>query len=104
MLIKEGDKSAFVGASGCGKSTIFQLLLRFYDPAAGKITINGIDIKDFDLHYLRNCFGVVSQEPILFNTSFRENIKYNLDVSDEEMRMAAEEALALPFIEGKEEV
>ena len=77
ISIKPGQKVAFVGASGCGKSTIMQLLQRFYLPESGKITINKIDIKDFDIHYLRSCLGVVSQEPVLFNSSFRDNIKYN---------------------------
>lgn len=70
LRVKRGNKVAFVGTSGCGKSTIIQLLQRFYFPVKGKITINNIDIKDFDIHYLRNCFGVVSQEPVLFNGSF----------------------------------
>lgn len=61
ISIKPGQKVAFVGASGCGKSTIMQLLQRFYLPESGKITINKIDIKDFDIHYLRSCLGVVSQ-------------------------------------------
>lgn len=77
LEIKPGQKIAFVGPSGCGKSTIIQLLQRFYSPIAGKITIDGIDIKDYDIHYLRSNFGVVSQEPVLFNASFKENIKYN---------------------------
>ena len=66
LNIEEGKKIAFVGSSGCGKSTILQLLQRFYFPEKGTITINGIDIKDFDIHYLRQKFGVVSQEPTLF--------------------------------------
>jgi ABC-type multidrug transport system fused ATPase/permease subunit len=61
LKVKKGNKVAFVGTSGCGKSTIIQLLQRFYYPSNGLITINGIDIKDFDIHYLRSCFGVVSQ-------------------------------------------
>ena len=56
-----GQKIAFVGPSGCGKSTIIQLLQRFYLPTQGSISIDGIDIKDFDIHYLRSQFGVVSQ-------------------------------------------
>lgn len=77
IRVKNGHKVAFVGTSGCGKSTIMQLVQRFYFPSRGKISINNIDIKDFDLHYLRSRFGVVSQEPVLFNGSFAENIKYN---------------------------
>ena len=71
LKINKGKKTAFVGTSGCGKSTIMSLLLRFYEPENGSIIIDGIDIKDYDLHYLRNQFGVVSQEPVLFNASFR---------------------------------
>lgn len=69
--VKPGQKVAFVGPSGCGKSTIIQLLQRFYLPTRGSIIIDGVDIKDYDIHYLRSQFGVVSQEPALFNTSFR---------------------------------
>lgn len=61
MIIPSGKKIGFVGTSGCGKSTILSFLLRFYEPSSGKITIDGINIKDFDIHYLRSVFGVVSQ-------------------------------------------
>jgi ATP-binding cassette subfamily B (MDR/TAP) protein 1 len=54
-----------------------QLLQRFYFPDSGKIVIDNVDIKDYDIHYLRSKLGVVSQEPVLFDGSFRENIKYN---------------------------
>ena len=88
--ISPGQKIAFVGPSGCGKSTILQLLQRFYMPESGKITVDGIDLKDFDIHYLRSRFGVVSQEPVLFNGTFRENIKYNqFDATEEAIRAAA---------------
>ena len=79
IRIKKGNKVAFVGTSGCGKSTIIQLVQRFYFPAHGIIKIGGIDIRDFDIHYLRKIFGVVSQEPVLFNGTFAENMRYNLD-------------------------
>jgi ATP-binding cassette, subfamily B (MDR/TAP), member 1 len=103
--IRPGQKVAFVGPSGCGKSTIMQLLQRFYLPTEGRITIDGVDIKDYDIHYLRSRFGVVSQEPALFNASFRENIRYNKkDATEAEIRAAAEEANALAFIEGKEKL
>ena len=65
--IKAGSKVGFVGPSGCGKSTIHQLLQRFYDPDEGEITIDGVNIRDFDIHHLRASLGVVSQEPVLFN-------------------------------------
>lgn len=94
-----------MGHSGCGKSTIFQLLQRFYEPSKGQILIDGQDIKDYDIHYLRKCFGVVSQEPVLFNGSFKYNIIYNMDkVSEDEMIKAAKQANALSFIEGEEKL
>ncbi|MCL4117608.1 UNVERIFIED_CONTAM: hypothetical protein GTU68_010637, partial [Idotea baltica] len=87
--------------SGCGKSTILQLLQRFYFPEKGEITINGISIKDFDVHYLRKSFGVVSQEPVLFEGSFKYNIQYNLPGNlDHEISDAAIQANALSFIMG----
>ena len=79
LRVKKGHKVAFVGTSGCGKSTIIQLLQRFYYPSHGKIGINNVDIKDFEIHYLRSILGVVSQEPVLFNGSFADNIRYNLE-------------------------
>jgi ABC-type multidrug transport system fused ATPase/permease subunit len=66
-----------VGTSGCGKSTIHQLLQRFYDPEKGEILIDGVNIKHYDVHHLRASFGVVSQEPVLFNETIGNNIKYN---------------------------
>jgi ABC-type multidrug transport system fused ATPase/permease subunit len=64
--------------------------------------IDGVDIKDYDIHYLRNCFGVVSQEPVLFNGSFKYNIIYNMEkITDDDMINAAKKANALAFIEGE---
>lgn len=84
MAIKNGQGIGIVGSSGCGKSTIFALLLGFYSPDSGRILLEGVDIQDFDLHHLRASFGVVSQEPVLFNESVEWNIRYNLtDASDE---------------------
>jgi ABC-type multidrug transport system fused ATPase/permease subunit len=71
LEIKPKEKISFVGPSGCGKSTIIQLLQRFYFFEKGNIFIDGIDIKDYSIHHLRNKFGVVSQEPTLFNGTFR---------------------------------
>lgn len=105
MKVKYGQKAAFVGTSGCGKSTILQLLQRFYFIEKGSITINGINLEDFDIHYLRKSFGVVSQEPVLFNASFKENIKYNLnEATDEEIMSAAIQSNALSFIMGTEKM
>ena len=84
LSIPYGEKVAFVGASGCGKSTILSFLLRFYEPESGTILLNGVNIKDYDIHFLRAQFGVVSQEPVLFNTTFKANIRYNLEKATEE--------------------
>ena len=72
--IHANTKVALVGPSGCGKSTIMQLLLRFYDVDEGEILIDGKNIKDYDIHHLRKSFGLVSQEPFLFNGTVEENI------------------------------
>ncbi len=99
--MKKGQKVAFVGSSGCGKSTITQILLRFYDQDSGEILIDGKPIQDYDLHYLRDCFGVVSQEPVLFNGSFNYNIKYNQgDVTAKDIENSAKYASAYEFIKG----
>ena len=101
--INTSEKVALVGPSGCGKSTILSLLLRFYDIDKGEILIDGIPIKQYDLQHLRKSFGVVSQEPTLFNGTIEYNIKYtDPNASDEAMRKAAEQANALKFIESNE--
>ena len=74
-------------------------LLRFQEPESGEIIIDGVNIKDYDIHYLRSQFGVVSQEPVLFSTSFKENIIYNMEnVRGSELIECARKANALGFI------
>lgn len=76
------------------------MLLRFYSPDSGDIFLDGINIKNFDIHYLRSLYGLVSQEPVLFNTTFAANIKYDkADATIEDIRMAATKANAISFIE-----
>ncbi len=105
LEIKSGHKVAFVGPSGCGKSTIIQFLLRFYDPDQGTIELDGRNIKDYDIHYLRDCFGVVSQEPVLFNGTFADNIRYDNDKATmKEIEDAAKSASAYDFITGSEKL
>ena len=74
LMFEPGKKVALVGESGCGKSTIVNLIERLYDVTGGQLLIDGIDIKNYDIEYLRNFIGYVQQEPVLFNTSIRENI------------------------------
>ncbi|XP_037366487.1 ATP-dependent translocase ABCB1 isoform X2 [Talpa occidentalis] len=102
LEVKKGQTLALVGSSGCGKSTVVQLLERFYDPMAGTVLIDGKETKDLNVQWLRAQLGIVSQEPILFDCSIAENIAYgdnNRVVSQEEIEQAAREANIHPFIE-----
>ena len=101
LKIPAGAKIALVGHSGCGKSTITNLLLRFYDINGGQIKIDGVDLNDYNPLSLRTQIGYVMQEPILFNTTIKQNILYGeLDANDEEVYKAALKANAVGFIEG----
>ncbi|KAJ1366073.1 Ubiquitin carboxyl-terminal hydrolase isozyme L1 [Parelaphostrongylus tenuis] len=94
-----GETIALVGASGSGKSTIIQLLLRYYNPQEGKITIDGVEIDKINIEFLRNFIGVVSQEPVLFNITIEENIKYGREnVSNDEITTALRRANAYNFV------
>ena len=101
LKIKSGETVALVGPSGCGKSTLIQLIQRFYDTCDGSVLIDGHDIKDLNLGWLRHQIGVVGQEPVLFDTTIKENISLGSqekEVSDKEIEMAAIESNAHEFI------
>ncbi|ORZ28896.1 P-loop containing nucleoside triphosphate hydrolase protein [Lobosporangium transversale] len=76
--VKPGQTVALVGHSGSGKSTIIGLVERFYDPLSGTVTLDGVEIKDWNVTYLRDTIGIVSQEPVLFNASIKQNIIYGI--------------------------
>ncbi|NTW68377.1 MAG: ABC transporter ATP-binding protein [Chlorobiaceae bacterium] len=103
--LKKGEMVALVGQSGSGKSTTVDLLLRFYDVDSGRITIDGVDIREYDFKQLRRMIGVVSQEVILFNDTIQENIAYgtNEHITTERVILAAKMANAHQFIEEKPE-
>ena len=103
--VRKGEMVALVGQSGSGKSTAVDLLLRFYDVDSGRITIDGIDIREFDYKQLRHMIGVVSQEVILFNDTVEANIAYGVreDADHERVERAARLANAHEFITGKPE-
>lgn len=100
LHVPSGKTAALVGQSGSGKSTVISLLERFYDPHSGEVLIDGVDLKQLQLKWIREKIGLVSQEPILFATTIKENISYGKeDASDEEIRTAIVLANAAKFID-----
>ncbi|MBO0333396.1 ATP-binding cassette domain-containing protein [Sneathiella sp. CAU 1612] len=100
LEIQKGETVALVGPSGAGKTTIFQLLLRFYDPQSGRVTIDGINIAEVDPVRLRALMGLVPQDAVIFADTAMENIRYGRpEASDAEVRAAAEAAVATEFID-----
>ncbi|XP_032108921.1 phosphatidylcholine translocator ABCB4 isoform X1 [Sapajus apella] len=99
LKVQSGQTVALVGSSGCGKSTMVQLIQRLYDPDEGTINIDGQDIRNFNVSYLREIIGVVNQEPVLFSTTIAENIRYGRgNVTMDEIKKAVKEANAYEFI------
>jgi len=99
LPIRAGEIVALVGPSGAGKSTFVNLLPRFFDPTAGRVTIDGVDIRDLKIMSLRSLIGIVTQETVLFNDTIRNNIAYGrLDLPLERVREAAAAAYADEFI------
>ncbi|KAK7392183.1 hypothetical protein VNO78_20613 [Psophocarpus tetragonolobus] len=100
LHIPSGTTAALVGQSGSGKSTVISLVERFYDPHAGEVFIDGINIKEFQLRWIRGKIGLVSQEPVLFASSIKDNIAYGKEgATIEEIRSASELANAAKFID-----
>lgn len=101
LSVAPGEILAIVGASGGGKTTLVNLIPRFYDVTAGAVRIDGTDIRDMAVSELRSEIAIVTQEPILFNDTVRANIAYgSLDATDSEIEKAAEQAYILGFIQG----
>lgn len=99
LNIPSGTTAALVGQSGSGKSTVISLLERFYDPDAGEVFIDGVDLKKMNLRWIRGEIGLVSQEPILFTATIKDNISYgNEKATDEEIVTALKLANAEKFI------
>ncbi|KAF9092990.1 Multidrug resistance protein 1 [Mortierella sp. GBA35] len=101
--VKPGQTIALVGHSGSGKSTIVGLVERFYDPISGSITLDGVELKDWNVTYLRDTVGIVSQEPVLFNATIRQNIAYGIrkdqaEPTDQEIEAACRLSNAHDFI------
>ena len=101
---KPGQTTAFIGSTGSGKSTLINLIPRFFDPTDGEILVDGVNIKDISQHKLRNQIGYVPQKGVLFSGTIESNIKYGSEnISDEEVKRAASIAQATEFIESKPE-
>lgn len=97
--IPAGSRVGIVGATGAGKTTLLNLLVRFYDPTHGQVLLDGVDLREYRISDLRRQFGVVLQEPVLFDASLAENIAYGRpDASDDEIVDAAKSACAHEFI------
>lgn len=98
--IKQGQKIALVGETGAGKTTITNLISRFYDPTFGQVKVDGINIKDVDIESLRSQMGIMLQDSFLFSSSIKENVRYGkLDATDEEIINACKAVNAHKFIE-----
>ena len=101
LKIRAGQSVALVGESGAGKTTVAKLLMRFYDTSGGRITIDGVDLKDMEKSYLRSLIGVVPQDPILFNNTIGFNIGYGVDdAKQNQIEAAAKMANLDKFIQG----
>ncbi len=98
LEVRSGETVALVGGSGGGKTTLVNLVPRFYDPTGGRITLDGTDLRDFDLGALRKTIGIVTQETLLFMDTVHDNIAYGLDASREMVIEAAKKAHAHAFI------
>lgn len=104
LSIKQGETTALVGSSGAGKTTLADLLPRFYDPTQGRILVDGVDLRDLKINTLRQKMAIVSQDTFVFDTTVRENIAYGVDKpSDSEIYEAAQMANALEFIQAMPE-
>ena len=100
LRVPSGTTMALVGESGCGKSTVINLVERFYDPQAGQVLVDGVDIRRMNLGWIRGKIGLVSQEPVLFSTTIRENIAYGMEnLTLEDIKEATKLANAAKFID-----
>jgi ATP-binding cassette subfamily B protein len=101
--VKKGGTLGILGPTGCGKTTIVNLLMRFYDPTCGHVFLDGRDVRTYDRDALRRRFGVVFQNDAIFADTLAENISFGRDLDPEQLRAAARDACAAEFVEGYQE-
>ena len=97
--LRRGESLGIIGPTGCGKTTIINLLMRFYDPSAGRVTLEGRDLKTYEKDELRKRFGAAFQNDMIFRDSLRGNIDFGRGLEEEAIRAAAEDAMAAEFID-----
>ncbi len=103
LTVKKGQTVGIIGGTGCGKTSLVNLIGRFYDATEGKVMVDGVDVKDYDLNVLRDQIGVVMQKAVLFHGSIRDNLRWGKpDATDEELWKALEIAQAKEVVAGKE--
>ena len=103
FAIPRGGTLGIIGATGAGKTSIVNLLMRFYDPQEGRVFVDGRDVRAYDRDELHGKFGVVFQNDVIFADTIRENISFGRDISEEALRFAARDAMAQQFVEGYED-
>ncbi|MBR0218168.1 MAG: ABC transporter ATP-binding protein [Clostridia bacterium] len=103
FAIPRGGTLGIIGATGAGKTSIVNLLMRFYDPQEGRVFVDGRDVRAYDRDELHGKFGVVFQNDVIFADTIRENISFGRDISEEALRFAARDAMAQEFVEGYED-
>ena len=101
--VKKGGSLGIIGATGSGKTSIINLLMRFYDPQEGHVFVDGRDVRAYDRDTLHRKFGVVFQNDVIFADTIRENVTFGREVTDKMLRSAAKDAMARGFIEGYED-
>ena len=99
--MERGKTLGIIGATGSGKSTIINMLMRYYDPQEGAVFVNGMDVRAYSGKNLKTMFGVAFQNDVIFHDTIRENISFGRNLSDEEILKAAKAAQAMEFIEEK---
>ncbi|MCH5354085.1 MAG: ABC transporter ATP-binding protein [Acutalibacter sp.] len=100
--IKKGESLGIIGPTGCGKTTVVNLLMRFYDTDSGGVFVDGRDVRTYDKDELRKKFGVVFQNDLIFQDTLRENVSFGREVSEEQVRGAIEDAMAADFVDNLE--